>query len=117
MSRMLGFGGIDVRAAGDVLLEDVVLDGAAELFGETPCSFRRRRTCQQDGSGGVDGHGGGDVVQRDAVEQDLHVLHGVDCDADLADFARGHRVVGVVANLGGKVEGDGEAGLALRQSR
>ena len=37
-------------------------------------------------------------------------------DADPADLARGVRVVGVVADLGRQVEGDGEArGAALEQ--
>ena len=38
-----------------------------------------------------------------------------DRHADLADLAAGTRVVGVVAQLGRQVEGDGQAGLAARQ--
>src|SRR5690606_14899916 len=38
-----------------------------------------------------------------------------DGDADLPDFTGGHRTVGVVAALGGQVEGHGEAGLTLVQ--
>src|SRR6185312_2346120 len=54
-------------------------------------------------------HGG----ERDAVEQRAHVADVADRDADLADLAAGELVVGVVAGLGGQVEGDREAGLAL----
>ena len=102
--------GIDVGAAGDVLLEDVVLDGAAELAdvgaGAAGGGHVER---EQDAGGGVDGHGGGDGVERDAGEEALHVFDGVDGDADLADFAEGHGVVGVIADLGGEIEGYGEA--------
>ena len=41
-----------------------------------------------------------------------HVVEGGDGDADAADFAEGSGVVGVHAELGGEVEGDGEAGGA-----
>ena len=68
---------------------------------------------EEDGGGGVDGHRGGDPVERNLVEQAAHVGDGVDGDADPADLAAGHRVVGVEADLGGQVEGHGEAGGAL----
>ena len=70
---------------------------------------------EQDGGGGVDGHRGGDGVELYARKEALHVLDGVDGDADLADFAEGHGVVGVIADLGGEIEGDGEAGGAVRE--
>src|SRR5580692_10966957 len=44
---------INVRAAGDIFLEDVVLDGAGN-FGDGNVE------AEEDGGGGVDGHGGGD---------------------------------------------------------
>ena len=69
----------------------------------------------QDGGGGVDRHRGADLVERDAVEHLFHVGERVDGDADLADLGVGDRVVGVVADLRRQVEGDGEAGLALRE--
>jgi hypothetical protein len=40
-----------------------------------------------------------------------HVLERRDRDADLADFALGARVIGVVAHLGGQVEGARQSGL------
>ncbi len=46
------------------------------------------------------------LVERDAVEQDLHVLDGVDRHAGLADVADDARMVAVVAAVGGEVEGD-----------
>ena len=49
------------------------------------------------------------------VEQLGHVAEVGDRDADLADLAGGLGCVGVVADLGGQVEGDREPGLALGQ--
>ena len=54
----------------------------------------------------------GDLVQGEAGERSAHVRQGVDGHADLADLALGARVVGVVAHLGGQVEGARQAGLA-----
>ena len=46
----------------------------------------------------------GHLVERDAVEQDLHVLDGVDGDTRLADVADHARMIGVVAAVRGEVE-------------
>jgi DNA-binding GntR family transcriptional regulator len=55
------------------------------------------------------------LVQRDAVEQDLHVLHAVDGHAGLAHVAGHARVVAVVAAVGGEVERHRHALPAGRQ--
>ena len=68
---------------------------------------------EQPGGGGVDRHRGVHLVERDAVEQRVHVALVGDRDADLADLAAGEGVVGVIAGLRRQVEGDREAGLAL----
>src|SRR5690606_36721740 len=44
------------------------------------------------------------LVERNAVEQDLHVLDRVDRHAGLADVAGHARMVGIVAAVGGEVE-------------
>jgi len=106
-------GGIDVRAAGHVFLEDVVLDRAGDLARRCALLLGDGDVhAEQDGGGGVDGHGGRDRVQRDTVEEDLHVGQGVDGDTDLADFTLAHGGIRVVAHLGGQVEGNREPGLA-----
>src|SRR5439155_12635800 len=51
----------------------------------------------------------------DTVEEDVEVVDGVDRDADLADLGLGDRMVGAVAALRGKVEGDRETRLAARE--
>ena len=66
---------------------------------------------QQDGTGGVDGHGGGDLVHRQVGHEESHVGQRVDGHAHLAHLALGPRVVRVVAHLGGEVEGARKAGL------
>ena len=70
---------------------------------------------EQPRRGGVDRHRRVHLVERDAVEQRVHVALVGDRDADLADLAARQLVIGVVAGLGGQVEGDREAGLALGQ--
>src|SRR4029077_2189843 len=61
----------------------------------------------------VDGHRGAHLVERDVLEEGLHVGQGVDGDADLADLAGAEHVVAVEAHLGGQVEGHREPGLAV----
>ena len=109
-----GPGRKDVGAARRVLLEDVVLDGARDLFRRASLLLRHELIEQQQHRrGGIDRHRRRDPVQGYAVKQDLHVLERVDRDTDLADLAVGHGVVRVIADLGGQVEGDREPGLAL----
>jgi hypothetical protein len=105
-----------VRAAGQVLLDDVVLRGAAQpgdvgalLLGD---DLIQR---QQPHGRGVDRHRGVGLLQRDPVEQIPHVTQVPDWDADPADLAAGKHVVGVVPGLGGQVERDRQTGLPLGQ--
>ena len=103
-----------VRAAREVLLDDVVLGrplehggvDAAVLGGDDVEREQPRR-------GRVDRHRRVHPVERDAVEQRGHVALVADGDADLADLAPGELVIGVVARLRGQVEGDREPGLPL----
>ena len=80
----------DVCAAGDVLLQDIVLDGAAQHFGPDSLFFRHGHVHgEQYGCRTVDGHGGGNLVQGDAFEESFHIGQGVNGDTDLADFPVG----------------------------
>ncbi len=97
-----------------VLLEDVVLQRPAQLIhrhalflggGDVERPQDRRRA--------VDGHAGRDFAQRDAVEQNFHVLERTDGDAALAELAQRFGRVGVVAHQRSEVEGDRQAGVAL----
>ena len=108
-----GRGRIDIGVPHHVFLEDVVLDRAGELV-ERGALFERGDDVEGEHGKhrAVHGHGDGDLVERDAVEEDLHVEDRVDGDAGLADIADDALVVRVVAAVGGEVEGDGEALLA-----
>ena len=104
---------VDVGVADHELLEDVVLDGPGELGVRHTLLLRRHdveREHRQHGA--VHRHRHRHAVQRDAVEQLAHVVDRVDRDARHADIACDARVVGVVAAVGGQVEGDRKALLA-----
>ncbi len=106
----------DPGAARRVLLEDVVLDGAGELLARHALLLGRGDVeRQQDGRGAVDGEAGADLVQRDAVEQDLGVGQRVDRDADPADLLAELGVVGVVTALRGQIQRHRQPGAALAQ--
>ena len=68
---------------------------------------------QQPGRRRVDRHRRVHAVERDAVEQRVHVALVRHRHADLADLAARELVVGVVAGLRRQVERDREPGLAL----
>ncbi len=70
---------------------------------------------EQPGGRRVDRHRGVHPIERDSLEERLHVLDVRDRHADLADFAARERVIRVVSGLGGQVEGDREARLPLRE--
>ncbi len=105
-----GLGRIDVRVADHELLEDVVLDGPREPGLVHALLFRGDDVARQHRQHGpVHRHRHADPVERDAVEEDLHVLDGVDGHAGLAHVARDARVVAVVAPVRGQVERHADA--------
>ena len=113
MSAMIfidGFGRIDIGVADHELLEDVVLDGPGELLLLHALLFGGDDVAGEDRQhGAVHRHRDGDLVERDAVEEDLHVLDRVDRHAGLADVADDAGIVRVVAAVRGQVEGDRDA--------
>src|SRR5690606_2590814 len=97
---------IDVRVPYHELLEDVVLDGAGQLLRRHPLLLGGHDVERQDRQhGAVHGHGHRHAVQRDAVEELAHVVDRVDRHPGHAYVAGDARVVGVVAAVGGQVEG------------
>ena len=108
--------GIDVSAAGDVFFQDVVLHGAGKFLQAGALALGNRDVeTEKDGGSGVDGHGSRNFFERDAVEKRFHVFEGVDGNADFADFTKGESVIGIHADLGRKIEGDGEASLTFAE--
>ncbi len=111
-------GRIDVGTAGDVFLEDVVLNGSGDLrAGDALLLGDQLVQQQQDGRRRVDGHRRGDLVQRDAGEEHPHVLDRVDRHPDLSDLAVSDRVVRVVTHLGWQVERDRKSAGARGDKR
>ncbi len=107
---------VDVGVADHELLEDVVLDGPRELLdGHALLLTGDDEAGQHREHGAVHGHRHRHLLERDAVEEDLHVLDRVDRHAGLADVAHDAGVIRVVAAVGGEVEGHREALLACRE--
>ena len=111
-----GLGRIDIGVADHELLEDVVLDGPSSLAWRHALLFGRDdEHGQHRDHRAVHGHRHAHLIERDAVEQDLHVLDAVDGDAGLADIADDARMVAVIAAMGGEIEGDREPLLPALQ--
>ena len=109
-----GLGREGVGAAREVLLDDVVLGRALELGAVDPVLLGNHDVeGEEPGGGRVDRHRGVHLVERNAVEERVHIALVDDRDADLADLAAGEDVVGVISGLGREVERDREAGLPL----
>ena len=109
-------GRIDVFLLGDVFLQDVILQSARDFLPIRSLFFRDGEVHRPDDRRwGIDGHRGGDVGERNLVEEHFHIGEGTDGHAAFADFALGKWMVGVIAHQGGEIEGGREAGLALCQ--
>ena len=107
---------IDIGVAHHIFFEDIVLDGAAELRGGDALFFRGDDVEGEHGQdGAVHRHRNRHLVERDAIEEDLHIEYAIDGDAGHADIADNARMIGVVAAMGGEVEGDGQSLLARSQ--
>ena len=105
-----GLGRIDVGVADHELFEDVVLDGPGEFLRRHALLFGGHHVQRQDRQHSpVHRHRHRHSAQVDAVEELAHVQDGVDRHPGHADVALHPRVVGVVAAVGGQVEGHRQA--------
>ena len=99
-------GRVDVGVADHELLEDVVLDGAAQLILCNALLLGGHHVARQHRQHrAIHGHAHADLVEGNLVEQDLHVLDRVDGHTGLADVAGDPWVVAVIAAVGGQVKG------------
>ena len=104
----------NVGAAGSVFFQNIVLNGAAQCVGRNALFLGNGDVhAEQYGSRSVDGHGSGNFVQSDLVKQDFHISQGVDSYAYFTNFAFGHRIGGVITNLGRQVECAGQAAATV----
>jgi hypothetical protein len=107
---------INIGISDEKFLQNVVLHRAAEHPRGQALLFGRDQIAGQHGQhGAVHGHGDADVAQRNAVEQALHVLDGVDGDTGLAYVTARASVGAVVTPMGGKVEGDAQPFLSAKK--
>jgi len=107
---------IDIGVAHHVFLENVILNGAGELLIGRALLEGGDDVEREDGQHrAVHGHRDGHLVERDAVEEHLHVEDRINGDAGLTDIPDDARVVGIIAAMGGEVEGDGETLLPCCQ--
>ena len=111
-----GFGRINVGVPHHVFLEDVVLNGAVELLRRHTLLFGGHDVEGHDRDDRtVHRHGDGHFVQRDAVEEDFHVLDRVDGHTGLAHVADHARMIRVITTVCGQIEGHTQSHLSGRE--
>mmetsp|Transcript_7682 Transcript_7682/g.12905 ORF Transcript_7682/g.12905 Transcript_7682/m.12905 type:complete len:637 (+) Transcript_7682:3-1913(+) len=100
-------GRVDEGVADHELLEDIVLDRSLELFVGAALFLRsddvhgeHREHCT------IHGHRDGDILERDTIKEDLHVLDAVDGDTSHTDVSLDTGVVRVVTTVRGEIKGD-----------
>ena len=96
---------VDVGVAHHELFEDVVLDGPGEpVLGHALLFCRHDVAGEHRQHGAVHRHGDAHLVERYALEQELHVLDRIDGHTGLADVSGDAGMVAVVAAVRGEVE-------------
>ena len=103
---------IDISVPHHELFEDVVLDGALELFWRHALLLARHDEEREDRQHrAVHGHRHGHPVERNAIEERAHIVDRIDGDACHPHIAGHAGMIGVVAAMGGEIEGDGKPHL------
>ena len=97
-------------------LQDIVLNGTCkDLLVDALFDAGGNEECQDRKNGAVHGHRYGHLVQRDAVEEDVHIKHGAYGYAGFTYVADNARVIRIVAAVGRKVECNGQTLLTCCQ--
>ena len=109
-------GRIDIGIADHELFQNVVLNGPAQLLRRNALFFRGDNIERHDGQHcAVHRHRHRHLIQRNLVEQDLHVEDRIDGHARLAHIPGHALVVGVVSAMRGKIERDRKPSLSRGQ--
>ena len=107
---------IDIGVTHHVFFEDVVLDGAIEQFWLHALFFRGNYVKGHDRDHcSIHGHGDAHLIQRDFVEENLHIqnaVHGHTGFAHITDYAG---MIGIISTMRGQVKGNGKPFLPHRQ--
>ena len=107
---------IDIGIADHELFQNVVLNGPAQLLRGNALLLRRHNVERHDRQHrAVHGHRDRHLVQRNLVEENLHVLDRIDGHAGLAHVAHHALVVGIVAAMRRQIEGDRQPFLSRGQ--
>ena len=102
-----GLGRIDIGVAHHEFFENVVLDGARQLLCRYTLTLARDDIKRQNRDHRtIHGHGYGHRVERDLVEQNLHIRDRINRHASLAHIAHNTRMIAVITAMCGQIEGD-----------
>src|SRR5262249_16211313 len=111
-----GSGRINIGVPHHKLFEDVVLNSSGKLGRRKALLLARHDEEREYGKHrAVHGHRYTHLRKRDSIEQRAHVEERIEDTARHADIALDAWMVAVVAGVGGKVKGDGEALLPRRK--
>ena len=76
---------------------------------------RHNKACEDRDHSAVHRHRNRDLIKRDAIKQDLHILNRVDRHTGFTNIAHNARMVAVVATVCGKIESNRNALLPCGQ--
>ena len=99
-----------VRISREIFLEDIVLYGPRKLLLRDSLFLCRDDIPRETGKNGtIHGHGDRHLIQRNLIEENLHILHGIYGDTGLPDIADHPGMIGVIPPVGREVKGHRKA--------
>ena len=109
-------GWIYIGVAHHEFLQNIILDGARKLFRFETLLFGGYDKKRHDGNHrAIHRHGNRHLIERNLIEQHLHVFHSINGYPGFPHIAKYPRMVRIVAAVGGQVESDRQAFLSGRQ--
>ena len=91
-------GRIDIGVTHHELLEDIILDGTAQLSGGNTLLLGRNNVESHNGNNGpVHSHGNRHLIQRNLIKEDLHILYGINRYSSLAYIPSHPFMIAIVA--------------------
>ena len=101
-----GLRGIDIGIAHHEFFENVVLQGSSKLLRCHTLLFCGHYIARHNWQHcAIHGHGHRYLIQRNAIEEDLHVFNRINRYTGLADISLYAGMVRVIAAMGGQIEG------------
>ena len=108
----------DPRSARHIFLQDVVLNRARQLVARHALFVGNGQVHRIDDRGrAVDGEGGGNAREVQALKQNFRLAQIGERNADLADFRPRHGMRRIKAALGWQIERHGQASLPLGEQK